>query len=83
MGMLTIIDIETIQYSILAKFIKGINQNKTWTDSMQWHLDQYRKEKQGVANLRHKYTRIEALFYRPIELSQVLGQATQVIEYTL
>ena len=39
---------EDIQCSILAKFIKEKNQNKTWTDRMLWHLDQYRKAKQGV-----------------------------------
>ena len=50
---LAIMDIETqceaIQCSILAKFIKKKNQNKTWTDLMLWHLDQYRKVKQGVS----------------------------------
>ena len=49
---LVITDIETqcedIQCSILAKFIKEKNQNKTWTDRMLWHLDQYRKAKQAV-----------------------------------
>ena len=40
---------ETIQCSILAKFIKEKNQNKTCTDLMLWHLDQYRKAKQGVS----------------------------------
>ena len=45
MSGLEIIDIEiqceAIQCSILAKFIKEKNQNKTWTDLMLWHLDQY------------------------------------------
>ena len=44
MSDLAILDIETqceaIQCSILAKFIKEKNQNKTWTDLM-LHLDQY------------------------------------------
>ena len=52
MGALARMDIETqieaIQCSILAKFIKEKNQDKTWTDLMLWHLDQCRKAKQGV-----------------------------------
>ena len=52
MGGLAIMDIETqcevIYCSILVKFIEERNQNKTWTDLMMWHLDQYRKAKQGV-----------------------------------
>ena len=40
---------EAIQCSILAKFIKEINKNETWTDLILWHLDQYRKAKQGVS----------------------------------
>ena len=54
-GGLAIMDIEkqceAIQYSILAKFIKKkiwTDQSKTWTDLILWHLDQYRKAKQGV-----------------------------------
>ena len=54
MSDLAILDIETqceaIQCSILAKFIKEKNQNKTWTDLM-LHLDQYWKLKQGVSIL--------------------------------
>ena len=42
MGGMSIMDIETqceaIQCFILAKFIKGKYQNKTWTDLMLWHL---------------------------------------------
>ena len=42
---LAVMAIETkcaaIQCSILAKFMKEKNQNKTWTDLMLWHLDQY------------------------------------------
>ena len=53
MGGLAIMDIETqcevIQYSILVKCIEEKNQSKTWTDLMLWHLDQYRKVKQGVS----------------------------------
>ena len=52
MGGLAVMDIETqsevIQCSTLAKCIKEKNQNKTWIDFMLWHLDQYRKKKQGV-----------------------------------
>ena len=52
MGGLAMMDIETqieaIQCSILAKFIKEKNQDKTWTDLMLWQLDQCRKAKQGV-----------------------------------
>ena len=60
---------EAIQCFILAKFIEEKNQNKTWTDLMLWHLDPYKKVKQGVS-LQHAYvTRIESLFSRPIELS--------------
>ena len=39
---------EAIQCSLLAKFIKEKKQNKTWTDLMLWHFDQYRKAKQRV-----------------------------------
>ena len=43
MGELSIMDIETqceaVQCSILVKFIKEKNQNKTWTDLLLWHLD--------------------------------------------
>ena len=42
---------EAIQCSILAKFIEKkiwTDQSKTWTDLILWHLDQYRKAKQGV-----------------------------------
>ena len=53
MGGLAIMDIKTqceaIQCFILAKFINEENQNKTWTDLMLWHLDQYRKAKLGVS----------------------------------
>ena len=49
MGGLPIIDIETqceaTQCSILVKFIKKKNQNKTWTDLILWHLNQYREAK--------------------------------------
>ena len=52
MGGLVILDIETqceaIQCSILARSIKEKNQNKTCTDLMLRHLDQYRKAKEGV-----------------------------------
>ena len=45
MSGLEIIDIEIqcegIHCSILAKFIKEKSQNKTWSDLMLWHLDQY------------------------------------------
>ena len=43
---------EAIQCSILAKFIEEKNQNKTWTDLILWHLDPYKKVKQGVS-LQH------------------------------
>ena len=53
MGELATMDIETqceaIQRSILAKFIKQKNQNKLYTDLTLWHLDQYRKAKEGVS----------------------------------
>ena len=55
MGGLAIMEIEkqceAIQCSILAKFIEKkiwTDQSKTWTDLILWHLDQYRKAKQGV-----------------------------------
>ena len=53
---LVMMDIETqckaIPCSILVKFVKEENQNKPWTDLMLWHLDQYRKAKQGVSILK-------------------------------
>ena len=52
-GGLAIMVIETqcdvIQCSSLVKLIKEKNKNKTRTDLMLWHLDQYRKAKQGVS----------------------------------
>ena len=53
MGRLAVMDTESqfeaIQYFILAKFFKEKNKNKTWTDLMLWHLNQYRKAKQGFS----------------------------------
>ena len=53
MGGLAIMDVETqcepIQCSILAKFMKEKTQNKTLGDLMLWHLDQYRKAKEGIS----------------------------------
>ena len=53
MGGLAVMDIETqcelIGISILVKFIKEKNQNKTWADLALWYLDQYRKAKHGVS----------------------------------
>ena len=90
MAGLAVMDIQTqckaIGCSILAKFIKENNQNKTCPDLMLWHLDQFRKAKQGVSIFKTYIrtlieTLIKTLFCRPIEFSEVLGRVSQVMKY--
>ena len=73
MGRLAIMDTETqskaIQCFILAKFVKEKDQNKAWTDLVLWHLDQYRKAKQGV---RISKTYITNTGRPPSQVSQVM-----------
>ena len=51
-GGLGIIDIETqckaIKCAVIAKFLRGIQQQKIWTEIMLWHLNRFRNAKQGT-----------------------------------